>query len=165
MMKTFRVHYRLHKILDLKKVLIEHLFAAGFDILSFFETTCQGRNGPRDVYRLNAYIQERHILEQWKSSSTIVEDGEDLVFSFAIPNQNDEFDSIDENGARPWLRQFISDYFQNIRCGLMEAKYDTERHADERERYRRIEQAFNAAMHEAWKLDSPTFWIEGERGL
>lgn len=165
--KDFRVNYILASEGVNQETLVSDFFDTAIENINWFREKTVSRETPfpsDDAY-LKALEYTEKELEYGKESSEIVKEGNTIKFSFGIRNSRKDFEIVNEEGRRMWLRQHLDDHFLHYAIpAILEKSFNWKKDADEVtcQRFEKLHEAFEESLKGAYNLKTPTFWIDGE---
>lgn len=158
---VYKVHFKINDVSDLALQLCDDLYRPGLEYQRRQLTLYQDSD-PEYARGVEATIVNMEELQR-RTQVSSNEDGT-LDFSFEIDHFTDKFDEQESNGIRPWLRNYVDDFFHScvlshlLRVQLQRERYDK----IELERYNRMFDAFQEASAQAYLPKTETFWIDNE---
>lgn len=165
----FRINFILSPELIVKKEsLNSDFFEPGIEQLNWFQQNTRNKEEPLthlDKVYIEAHKYSKNVLEYAQESAQYEETAEGIKFSFAIQNNREDFNEINEEGKRPWLRQYLDDHILHYTLpAILEKSFNWKNNTDpaECEKYKKLHEAFKSALDKAYDLKSPRFWIDGE---
>lgn len=146
---------------------INDYFDSALEQIEWFKNKALSRETPypSDEAYLRSLEQTRKVLEATKMTATATERGNDLLFTFDIPNHAERFNEISQDGRRLWLRQYFEDFIGHYtRTSILDKSFDWREGTDVvvAARMGELHEAFSQAMEYGNDLHSPRFWIEHE---
>ena len=146
---------------------INDYFDSALEQIEWFKNKALSRETPypHDEAYLRSLEQTRKVLEATKMTATAMERGNDLLFTFDIPNHAERFNEISQDGRRLWLRQYFEDFIGHYaRSAILDRSFDWREGTDlvVAARMGELHEALNVAMLGGNDLRSPGFWIEHE---
>lgn len=165
----FRVNFNLSKeLISNVDTLGNDFFQAGIEQINWFQIKIKNKKDVLNNFDL-AYIASNDYSKKvltYAERSTKIEEKENCInFSFAIKNSEKNFSEINENGKRPWLRQYLDDHILHYSLNaLLEKSFNFDNDLDRNacEKFKNMHIAFRNALNNAFSVSSETFWIEGE---
>ncbi len=146
---------------------INDYFDSALEQIEWFKNKALSRETPypHDEAYLRSLEQTRKVLEATKMTATATERGNDLLFTFDIPNHAERFNEISQDGRRLWLRQYFEDFIGHYtRTSILDKSFDWREGNDVvvAARMGELHDALNQAMEQGNDLRSAGFWIEHE---
>lgn len=124
-----------------------------------------------DVHILKNLALAKERMLEFQNQCSIEETEKGWLLSYPINMEHEDFEEVNESGMRPWLRNYLEDYFiKYVTTGIsmsrvkmcvkkLETKKDVKKEMEELEK---VSDAFEIALQEAYYKKSDGFWIDGE---
>lgn len=165
----FRINFILNPELVVEKEKLSvDFFVPGIQQVEYFKQSTLDKDETLtdlDKHYIAAHDFSKNILEYAQQSSTVEVTPEGIKFSFAIQNNNEDFEEINEEGKRMWLRQFLDDHILHYTLpAMLEKSFNWKQNLSELEceKFKKLHEAFKLALNKAYDLKSSTFYIDGE---
>lgn len=168
----FVVKYLFDKNLVSKEQVMS-LFTYGLNQIEHQQNKLKDKKELSDVdfYYLESLQESKNQTLDFKNNSSIQETETGWLLSLPINWTTQKFNDINTNGIRPWLRNYLEDFFiKHIILGMSMAnikmaKKSFESNQDfqkEKENLDKINEAFEKSIQNAYLKKSEGFWIDNE---
>lgn len=161
----FVANYCFDKNLVSKEQIMS-LFDYGIAMIDWHENEITKKEGEKsiiEVHSLKNLKKSREQMLEFKSQSSVTETESGFVLSYPINVVDADFEEISESGCRPWLRNYLEDFFMKYvgnGMSFFALKMCVEK-KDSKD-LETLQDAYDKAMKKAYYKKSEGFWIDGE---
>jgi hypothetical protein len=165
----FRINFILPTDLVLNQATLSSDFlGAGIEQVNWFKQNTLDKEEPLtdlDKHYIAAHDDSIKVLENAQQTAQCEQVDTGIKFSFAITNNLDRFAEINEEGKRPWLRQYLDDHILHYTLPSMLEKsfnWKNDVSVEDTKKFKNLHTAFKESLEKAYELKSSRFWIDGE---